>query len=370
MTPKNGFQSKEEVLATLPNLLGLTAEMVDMPSESFHEGPITDWFEAELRKIPGLTVDRVGDNVVARTNLGRKHRVLLGGHTDTVPANDNASARIEGKTLWGLGSADMKGGLAVMLELARAIQEPAVDVTYLFYAREEVAIRHNGLRELFDLRPDLCEADVAVLGEPTHGVLEAGCQGTMRFAITFAGKRAHTARGWMGRNAIHRLSGVLEALECYEPRKPVLDGCEFHEGMQAVFVEGGVAGNVVPDSVTLTVNHRFAPDRSIDEARAHFEEIVGPFLEDGDTIEMTDASAAAKPGMNHPLLAALAGRNDLEVRAKLGWTDVAFFAERGLPAVNFGAGDPLLAHTQEERVEEPYLQIVFLALAQLLTEGV
>ena len=364
------FRSKEEVIANLPDLLGLTAQMVDMPSESFNEGPITDWFEAELRKIPGLTVDRVGDNVVARTNLGRKHRVLLGGHTDTVPANNNATARVEGKTLWGLGSADMKGGLAVMLELARSIPEPALDVTYLFYAREEVAIRHNGLRELFELRPDLCEADVAVLGEPTHAVLEAGCQGTMRFELTFAGKRAHTARAWMGRNAIHRLSGLLETLEAYEARQPVLDGCQFHEGMQAVFVEGGVAGNVVPDSVKLTINHRFAPDRSIEEATAHVEELVAPFLEAGDTIEVVDASPAAAPGMNHPLLAALAGRNDLEVRAKLGWTDVAFFAERGLPAVNFGAGDPLLAHTREERVEEPYLQIVFLALAQLLTDAV
>lgn len=364
------FRSKEEVIANIPDLLGLTAEMVNMPSESFHEAPITDWFEAELRKIPGLTVDRVGDNLVARTNLGRSQRVLLGGHTDTVPANNNADARIEGKTLWGLGSADMKGGLAVMLELARSIPEPAVDVTYLFYAREEVAIRHNGLRELFELRPDLCEADVAILGEPTHAVLEAGCQGTMRFVLTLAGKRAHTARGWMGRNAIHRLSGLLKALDDYDHRQPVIDGCKFHEGMQAVFIEGGVAGNVVPDSVKLTINHRFAPDRSIEQARAHVEELVRPFMEDGDTIEQTDASAGALPGMNHPLLAALAGRNDLEVRAKLGWTDVAFFAERGLPAVNFGAGDPLLAHTKEERVEEPYLQIVFLALAQLLAEGV
>ncbi len=359
-----------EIIAQLPDLLGLTADLVDMASESFNEGPITDWFEAEFRKIEGLAVDRVGDNLVARTTLGRDYRILLGGHTDTVPANDNATARIEGKTLWGLGSADMKGGLAVMLELARQIREPAVDVTYLLYAREEVAIAHNGLRELFELRPDLCEADVAVLGEPTAAVLEAGCQGTMRFVVTLSGDRAHTARAWMGRNAIHRLSGLLAAMEAYEPRKPTIDGCTYHEGMQAVFVDGGVAGNVVPDAVRLTINHRFAPDRDIAAARAHVEEFVAPFLGEGDTIEMTDAAPSAKPGMNHPLLAALAGRNDLEVRAKLGWTDVAFFAERGLPAVNFGAGDALLAHTQQERVEEPYLQITYLALAELLSGGV
>ncbi|MEE9415837.1 MAG: succinyl-diaminopimelate desuccinylase [Acidimicrobiales bacterium] len=354
----------------LPDLLGLTAQLVDIASESFHEGPITDWLEAQLRAVPGLTVDRVGDNLVARTNLGRKYRVLLGGHTDTVPANDNATARVDGPTLWGLGSADMKGGLAVMLELARSVAEPAVDVTYLFYAREEVGLKDNGLRELFDERPDLCEADVGILGEPTSAVLEAGCQGTMRLTVSLAGKRAHSARAWVGRNAIHRAGPLLSALEAYEPRQPTIDGCTFHEGMQAVFVDGGVAGNVVPDSVKLIINHRFAPDRTIAEAEAHVREVLAPFLEDGDTIELTDAAASAKPGMSHPLLAALAGRNDLEVRAKLGWTDVAFFAERGLPAVNFGAGDPLLAHTQQERVEEPYLQIVFIALADLLINGV
>ncbi len=354
----------------LPDLLSLTADMVDMASESFNEGPITDWFEVELRKIPGLTVDRVGDNLVARTNLGRKYRVLLGGHTDTVPANNNANARIDGSTLWGLGSADMKGGLAVMLELARTIPEPAVDTTYVFYAREEVAIKHNGLRELFEQRPELCEADVAVLGEPTGGVLEAGCQGTMRFVVTLTGKRSHSARAWMGRNAIHRLAGLLAALEEYEPRQPLVEGCTYHEGLQAVFVDGGVAGNVVPDEVKLTINHRFAPDRSIEEAEAHVREVLAPFLEDTDTVERTDAASGARPGMNHPLFAALAGRNDLEVRAKLGWTDVAFFSDHGVPALNFGAGDPLLAHTQEERVEEPLLQIAYIALADLLINGV
>jgi succinyl-diaminopimelate desuccinylase len=190
-------------------LVQLTADLVDMPSVSFEEGPIANWFEAELRAIDGLEVTRVGDNVVARTNLGRRHRVALGGHLDTVPVNNNAQARIEGQVLHGLGSSDMKGGLAVMLELARTVREPAVDVTYVFYAREEVALEHNGLRELFEKSPELLTADVAILGEPTNAVLEAGCQGTMRARITFRGARAHTARPWMGRNAIHRLGALL-----------------------------------------------------------------------------------------------------------------------------------------------------------------
>jgi succinyl-diaminopimelate desuccinylase len=351
-------------------LLQLTADLVDLPSVSFEEGAIADWFEAELRMIDGLEVTRVGDNVVARTNLGRRFRVALGGHLDTVPVNDNATARIEGQVLYGLGSADMKSGLAVMLELARAVREPAVDVTYVFYAREEVSLEHNGLRELFREVPDLLAADVAILGEPTDAVLEAGCQGTMRARVTFRGARAHTARPWMGRNAIHRLGGLLAALEEIEHRSPIIDGCEFREAMQAVFVEGGVAGNVVPDAATVTVNHRFAPDRSPVEAEDYVRSIVSAFMEEGDGFEVTDMSPAARPDLHHPLMAAFIGRNDLIVRAKLGWTDVAFFSEQGIPAVNFGPGDATLAHTQNEHLNEIPLVMAYQALEELLRTGV
>lgn len=351
-------------------LLQLTADLVDMPSVSFEEGAIAAWFEAELRKIDGLEVTRVGDNVVARTNLGRRFRVALAGHLDTVPVNDNATARIEGQILYGLGSADMKSGLAIMLELARAVREPAVDVTYVFYAREEVSLEHNGLRELFREVPDLLAADVAILGEPTDAVLEAGCQGTMRARVTFCGARAHTARPWMGRNAIHRLGGLLAALEEVEHRTPIIDGCEFREAMQAVFVEGGVAGNVVPDAATVTVNHRFAPDRSPVEAEDYVRSIVSPFMEEGDRFEVTDMSPAARPDLHHPLMAAFIGRNDLIVRAKLGWTDVAFFSEQGIPAVNFGPGDATLAHTQNEHLNEIPLVMTYQALEELLRTGV
>jgi succinyl-diaminopimelate desuccinylase len=351
-------------------LLQLTADIIDMPSVSFEEAAIADWFEAELRKIPTLEVVRVGDNVVARTNLGRQYRVALGGHLDTVPVNDNATARIEGDVLHGLGASDMKSGLAVMLELARTVHEPAVDVTWVFYAREEVAVVHNGLRELFAEVPELLEADLAILGEPTDAVIEAGCQGTMRFKVTMHGARAHTARPWMGRNAIHRLGELLSHLETIEHRTPVIDGCEFREAMQAVHVDGGVAGNVVPDRAAVTINHRFAPDRTPDEAVAYARSVVSPFMDADDEFELTDMSPPARPDLRHPVMAAFIGRNDILVRAKLGWTDVAFFSEQGIPAVNFGPGDATLAHTQQEHVHETPIVLAYTALKEMLTTGV
>ena len=351
------------------DLLRRTAELIEIPSESFGEGPITDVIEQQLRASTHLEVTRVGDNLVARTSLGRATRVVLAGHTDTVPANGNARPRIEEDLLWGLGSADMKGGLAVMLELARRHPVPAVDVTYVFYAREEVAAAHSGLGELFTLRPDLLEGDVALLGEPTDGEIEAGCQGTMRFRVLLRGGRAHVARAWMGRNAIHRLGGLLTAISQVEPRRPVILGCEFHEALQVVRVSGGVAGNVVPDEAEIDLVHRFAPDRSTDEAEAWVRQVLEPFLEEGDEVERVDLSPAAYPAVDHPVIATLIERNELGVRGKLGWTDVARFSERGVPAVNLGPGDSRLAHTPEEHLRRDSIDRTFAALDDLLRRG-
>ncbi len=353
----------------MTDLLTLTAELVDIPSVSLSEAAIADRLEADLRRAPWLAVERVDDNVVARTTLGRAQRIVLAGHTDTVPVNANANARLDGDTLWGLGASDMKSGVAVFLELARTVAEPAVDVTYVFYAAEEVAAVHNGLRVLFEQRPDLLAGDVALLGEPTSAGIEAGCQGTMRLEVILGGARAHTARPWMGRNAIHRLGAVLERVAGYDGRRPVLAGCEYREALQAVGVDGGVAGNVVPDRARLTLNHRFAPDRTAEAAEAHVRDVLAPALEPGDRVEVVDVATASPPAVDHPLLAALVARNDLPVAAKLGWTDVARFADHGIPAANFGPGDATLAHTAEERVERAGLERCFGALDDLLRRG-
>jgi succinyl-diaminopimelate desuccinylase len=337
----------------MTDLLALTAELIDVPSESYHEARLADLLEARLGAVPWLRVERVGDNVVARTELGRDRRLLLVGHTDTVPANGNERARIDGDVVWGLGAADMKSGLAVFLDLAERLAEPAVDLTYVFYACEEVTAADSGLEALFAARPDLLAGDAAILGEPTDGVVEAGCQGTMRVEVVLTGKRAHTARPWMGRNAVHRLGWLLAAVEGYQPRRPVLDGCEYREALQAVRVEGGVAGNVVPDRATVVLNHRFAPDRDAAAAEAEVRAWLAPALEDGDTFTVVDVAEGAPPGLANPLLAPLV--DALEVRAKLGWTDVARFAARGIPAVNLGPGDPTLAHTAEEHVDRAAL---------------
>ncbi|HEX5946599.1 MAG TPA: succinyl-diaminopimelate desuccinylase [Acidimicrobiales bacterium] len=354
----------------MTDLLASTAALVAIPSESHEEARLATHVEERLRALGRLDVERVDDNVVARTHLGRPMRLVLAGHLDTVPANDNASPRVEGDVLWGLGSTDMKGGLAVMLALAEAVPDPAVDVTWVFYAAEEVAAVHNGLRHLFEHRPDLLVGDAALLGEPTAADLEVGCQGTMRLRVTLAGARAHPARPWMGRNAIHRAGRVLAALDDYEARRPVLDGCEFHEALQALSVEGGVAGNVVPDRAVITINHRFAPDRTPSEAQAHVEEVLSPHLEDGDEVELVDVADAAPPALTHPLLATLRERNGLAVRAKLGWTDVSRFAAAGIPAANFGPGESSLAHTRDEHVDRASLDAVYAALVDLISRGV
>ena len=351
------------------DVFALTAALVNVASVSHNEREIVDLLESDLRRQAHLTVDRIGDNLIARTQLGRDRRLLLGGHTDTVPPNENATARIEGDRMYGVGTTDMKGGIAIMVELARTVTEPLVDVTYVFYAREEVAMVHSGLREIEAARPELLEGDVALLGEPTLGAIEAGCQGTMRFEITLGGTRSHTARPWMGHNAIHRLGEVLDVVSNFESRRPVVEGCEYRESLQAVYVEGGVAGNVVPDRAMLRVNYRFAPDCDPEAAEAFVRELMSPVLAESDSLEVVDCSPAARPGLNDPLLQTLIDRNGLEVRAKLGWTDVAFFAERGVPASNFGPGDATIAHTKDEYLERSWLVDTHAALVDLLTHG-
>jgi succinyl-diaminopimelate desuccinylase len=333
--------------------IALTAALVDIPSESRHEARIADEVEAALREqTHGFEIVRNGNAVLARTGLGRPSRVLLAGHLDTVPVADNLPSRRNGDELHGCGTVDMKSGDAVFLHLAATLKEPAHDLTLVFYDCEEIESAANGLGRIERELPDWLAADVAVLGEPTGGYVEAGCQGTLRVVVSAAGTRAHSARSWMGDNAIHKLGAVLDRLAAYEPRNVDIDGCTYREGLSAVRIDGGVAGNVIPDAASVTVNFRFAPDRSISQALAHVHEAL-----DGldVRIEQTDAAAGALPGLTTPTAAALVQAAGGQVRAKYGWTDVSRFAALGIPAVNYGPGDPNLAHRADERV--PLAQI-------------
>jgi succinyl-diaminopimelate desuccinylase len=348
-------------------LLGMATGLVAIPSVSLHEELVADAVEMALGLCPWLTVERVGNNVIARTELGRDARVLFGGHLDTVPpVAGNDEPRIEGDVLFGVGATDMKGGLAVMLHLAGTVPEPAVDVTWCFYACEEIDKKFSGLGQLWDERPDLLRADAAILGEPTSGIVEAGCQGTLRIRVSLRGTRAHTARPYMGRNAIHRLAPVLTAVAGYEGRSLVLDGCEYVEQLQVVDVGGGVSGNVVPDEASVLINHRFAPDRTVKEAEASVRELLVPYLEPGDQWELVSSDQGAPPSLDHPVLGALVAATGTAPKAKQGWTDVASFWAHGVPAANFGPGDPLLAHAPDEHVSATELEWAASVLATLL----
>lgn len=339
-------------------------------SPSRQEAGLATVVEDALRACSWLEVERVGDNVLARTALGRAHRLVLAGHLDTVPANGNEEPRLDGDTLWGLGASDMKGGLAVMLELARAVRQPAVDVTWCFYAREEIGRADSGLLELWRERPDLLAGDAAILGEPTSAVVEAGCQGTLRVRVTLCGVRAHTARPFTGRNAIHRLAPLLQRVADWPGREVVLDGCTYAEQLQAVAVGGGVAANVVPDEASLTLNHRYAPDRVAAQAEAFLLDLLEGTWDsgEGDTWELLDAGDGAPPSLGHPLLHALVEQSGAAPKAKVGWTDVASFWEHGVPAANFGPGDPLLAHHPDERVSSGQLERTYEVLHTLVTQ--
>jgi succinyl-diaminopimelate desuccinylase len=353
----------------IPDLLSATAGLVAIPSESHSEGPLADYVEDRLRAMAGLEVERIANNVVARTLTGKGTRVVLAGHLDTVPANGNTESKLDGDTLWGLGCADMKGGLSVMLALAGAIPDPVIDVTYVFYSGEEVSREYSGLLQIEALAPELLRADAAVLGEPTVARIEAGCQGVLRLEVEMGGARAHTARPWMGINAVHRLGPLLERVAAYESRQPIIDGCQYREALQAVKVSGGVAGNVVPDRASVVLNHRFAPDRDAAAAEASMRSLLEPLLDQalGDRLTLVESQPGAAPSLDHPLLSRLLRATGLPPRAKLGWTDVAFFSERGIPAVNFGPGDPELAHTAEERVTRGDLDRAYRSLRDLVT---
>jgi succinyl-diaminopimelate desuccinylase len=334
--------------AVLADPVALTRALCDVPSVSGNEAAICDEIEAALEGLGHLTTERVGNTLVARTGLGRRRRVMLAGHLDTVPVNDNFPTRLDGDVLWGLGTSDMKSGTALALWIAATVPNPRFDLSFAFYDCEEIEAEHNGLNRLSKSRPDLLASDFAILLEPTYGLVEAGCQGTMRARVTTSGRRAHSARSWKGENAIHKAAAVLERLNAYSAREVEVDGCAYREGLNAVSIGGGVAGNVIPDECRVEVNFRFAPDRDEAAAEAHLREVFAGF-----DVEVTDAAPSCRPGLDRPEAAEFVAAAGGAFRAKLGWTDVARFATLGIPAVNFGPGDPNLAHKQDERVEIP-----------------
>ncbi|WP_406023354.1 succinyl-diaminopimelate desuccinylase [Nocardioides sp. NBC_00850] len=346
------------------DVVTLTRQLMDIDSVSLNELGLADAVERALAVYDHLVVERRGNSVVARTDLGLPERVVIAGHLDTVPVNGNFPSRFDEATgiLHGLGACDMKSGDAVILKLAATLQTPNRDVTYVFYDAEEIEAVHNGLGKLAASEPDLLAGDFAILMEPSNAGVEAGCQGTLRVEVRTTGERSHSARSWRGVNAIHKAGEVLRRLESYVPRKPVIDGLEYHEGLNAVFVAGGVAGNVIPDECVVTVNFRFAPDRSEEEALA----FVTEFFE-GYDVTLTDSAPGALPGLDRPaakdFIAAVGG----EVGPKFGWTDVARFTVLGIPAVNYGPGDPMFAHKADEHVRISEITACEQALRDWLT---
>jgi succinyl-diaminopimelate desuccinylase len=321
----------------------LTVALCDVESVSGNEQALADLLEQALRDVPHLTVDRDGDAVVARTSLGRAERVVLAGHIDTVPLGDNLPCRVERGRIHGCGTTDMKSGVAVQLRLAAHLPAPNRDVTYVFYDHEEVEADKNGLGRIARNHADWLAGDFAVLMEPTNATVEGGCQGTMRADVVLRGHRAHSARSWLGSNAVHAAGEVLRRLEAYDAEQVEIDGLVYREGLNAVGISGGVAGNVVPDECRVSVNYRFAPSRSEGEAA----DVVRRVLE-GYDVEVLDSAPGALPGLSEPAAAAFVAMVGREPQPKFGWTDVARFSALGVPAVNYGPGDPGVAHQREE----------------------
>nr|WP_223252949.1 succinyl-diaminopimelate desuccinylase [Arthrobacter sp. AFG7.2] len=339
----------------------LTAAIMDINSVSGHETELADAVEAALLALPDLHVVRDGDSIIARTELGNAERVILAGHLDTVPLplTEGSSGTVPSSwesgvpgegVLYGRGATDMKGGVAVQLALAATLFDggaaPKRDVTFVFYDHEEVEAVKSGLGRLVRNHGNLLDGDFAILLEPTDGTVEGGCNGTSRFEVTTVGEAAHSARAWMGSNAIHAAAPILARLAAYEPLTVNVDGLEYRESLNAVKINGGTAGNVIPDRCVVEINYRFAPDKTPD----HAEAVVRELLEGFDVVR-TDAAAGARPGLQHPAAASFVAAVGAEPKPKYGWTDVARFSELGIPAVNFGPGDPLLAHKDNEHVD-------------------
>ena len=374
--PTSGVQQETNELSAAPIVLDLeqdvaqlTAKLMDIESVSGNEALLADAIDEALRHYTHLQVHRDGDSIVARTLLGRTERVILAGHLDTVPLPGIEGARgtvpmsWDGDTLYGRGATDMKGGVAVQLALAAMLKNPARDITFIFYDHEEVEGSKSGLGRLFRNCPELLGGDFAILLEPTDGTVEGGCNGTSRYRVRTRGTAAHSARAWMGSNAIHGVAPVLQILADYQPQTVDVDGLAYRESLNAVRISGGIAGNVIPDFCEVEVNYRFAPNKDVAAAEAHVFELFKDF-----EIIRTDGAPGARPGLQHPAAASFVAAVGQEPKPKYGWTDVARFSQLGVPAVNFGPGDALLAHSDNEHVKADAIRICLQTLAGWLQD--
>ena len=334
------------------NLVELTMDICNIESVSGSEKDLADAIEQALH-LPHLNLLRDGNAVVASTNSG-KPRILIAGHIDTVPIANNLPTQLHHfereQVIFGRGSVDMKGGVAVMLKLASELTNPRYDVSWIFYDNEEVDSALNGLGRLARNHPDLLQGEFAILCEPTSALVEGGCNGTLRAVIKTSGVRAHSARPWMGENAIHKAAPILSRLADYQPQTIEVDGLDYRESLNAVSIKAGVAGNVIPDQCDVVVNYRFAPNKSADQAMDHVREVF-----EGFEIEFVDLAEGARPGLDKEIVAQFVQATGQSAKPKYGWTDVARFSSLGIPAINYGPGDPSLAHADNENLPVGHL---------------
>ena len=334
-------------------LAARTLELVDIPSESRNEAALA---QHVLSVVPGAR--DAGDGCV----LAGDGPVVLAGHFDTVPAQENIPGRADDEAVHGLGASDMKAALAVMIELAIAGRAPGT--TLCFFPREELPVAESALTPLLQREPPLREADVAIVMEPTANAIHAGCLGNISATWTFHGVSGHSARPWLADNAIERAArAIAELSRVAPPQREQFEGLEFVEAISVVGIEGGIARNVIPDRVTAQVNYRYAPGRAAADADRRLHELC-----DGEhrELEIESNAPSAPVAISHPLVQRLIEAGSLEVAPKQAWTPVAEFAQVDVPAVNFGPGDPAFAHRRDEQVRIDALVRSFRTLETVL----
>jgi len=334
------------------------------------EKELCDRIQERVASLPlAMPVRRVGNSIVVSLARGAssKPHVVFAGHTDTV-RTENGPARIEGDRLFGAGSSDMKSGLALMLVLAETLDVAnlACHLTLVFYAREEGPFAENELGPVLEEARELDEVDLAVCLEPSDNRLHLGCNGSLHATLTFRGRTAHSARPWEGENAITKSAAFLAEIGAKAPDPTTIEGLVYRTVTTVTQIkDGGRGRNVVPDVVTLNVNHRFAPDTTVEGAEARLRALVGERAE----VTLTDRSPSAMPSRNHPLVERLVASGVVSIEPKQAWTDVARFAAKGIAAVNFGPGENAQAHQKNESTSLKLVHEGYGILARFLLPG-